>query len=148
MHSRLRQLLFEYLTRQAPELLINGGAKRSLDGLLSITVEQVSGIEEWLLSKGIPADRVEVICCDLMTRRWRPSKYHYIAGLLATYQPAQYALWRENGTLTYQVSRLIDQCGPAFGAFCFSPANTGDQALTVAICNIIESYIHPTGIAQ
>lgn len=148
MHHRLRELLFEYLTRQAPELLINGGAKRSLDGLLSITVEQVSGIGEWLLSKGIPEERVEVICCDLMTRRWRPSKYHYIARMLATYQPSQYTHWRENGTLTYQVSRLIDQCGPVFGAFCFSPASTSDLALKVAICNIIESYIRSTGIAQ
>lgn len=148
MEARLRQLLFEYLTRQAPELLVCRGTQRSLDSLLSITVEQVSGIGAWLLHKGIPPDRVEVICCDLMTRRWRPSKYHYITGLLATHQPAQYALWRESGTLTYQVSRLIDLCAPAFGAFHFSPAGTCDQALTVAICNIIESYIRPTGTAQ
>jgi len=145
MKDRLRELLFEYITRQAPELLIKGRTKDQLDRLLSGSIEQVSRIGEQLLTKGLPVARIEIVCSDLLTRSLRPSRYHYIAGILATYQPGPYARWREMGTLTLQVSRLIDLCEPTFSKFAFRPATAADEVLRLAICEIVETYVHGPG---
>ena len=144
MKEQLRELLFEFLTRQAPEVIINNGAKSKLDSLLSETVEQVEGIGERLISKGIAGDKVVLICLELITRQYKPSKYHYIAAILQQLQPSPYMLWREKGILTLQVSKLIVLCEPAFKDHGFRPATANDQNLRLVISSIVQTYASST----
>jgi len=127
MEELLITKLHSYIIQNNPDLLLTLEGEARISDYLAQKVATVKPLVERLLEEGNAPFFIEEECMDVLTQDLRPSKFHYVCGLLQKDFPFTYAHLRENGLLTYAVTEIIAAYIDLFETHHFSeddPENT------------------------
>lgn len=141
MKELLKQKLWTYLKYNHPDLALRLQESNTVSEHLDEKVNSVSLLVEQLIREGKPIYLIEEQCLNAMTEDLQPSRYNYICSLLSEEFPNEYEKIQESGTLTYEVSNMIDACKDIFEEFDFSVENEDNRFLKYAIIAKLHAYL-------
>jgi len=140
MQEILLKKLHDYIRENNPDILVQLEEEKKVTEYLSDKIKLVDGL---LQETGIkhPAYIIEEACMDILTEDLRPSKYHYICGILEEEFEATYSLLQKSGTLQFEVINLVKYCQPLFDAVGFTLENEDSRELKYSVTGAIAEYL-------
>ena len=140
MKEMLRYKLHEYIRENNPELLLQLEEEGKVTEYLSNKIKLVDALLKEADRKQ-PAYIIEGACMDILTQDLRPSKYHYICGILEEEFETTYTRLQNSGTLQFEVINLINHCQPVFDTIGFTEENEDNRELQNNITGAINEYL-------
>jgi len=141
METVLKEKLWAYIVHNNPDLMITLQESRSVSQYLDEKVNAVMPMAEQLSGEGKPHYIIEELCINAMTGELKPSRYQYIRSVIEEEFPKDYKRRKENGTLTYEVVNLIEECKGIFNDFDFNSENESNRHLRYAIIGQVHNYL-------
>lgn len=141
MESTLKEKLWDYIVHNNPDLMFNLQEKYTVSKYLEEKVSGIRTMAEELLAGNMPLYKVTEVCLSAMTEDLKPSRFLYLKSVLEDEFPSDYERLRENGSLTYELVNLIEQCNEVFETFAFSTENEEDRHLRYAIIGQVHDYL-------
>jgi hypothetical protein len=141
METILIEKLRNYIAANNPDLLVQLQGDFSVTQYLEDKVSQVIPYAERLIGEGKPLYAIEELCVIEMTAELRPSRYHYILGILEEEFLQSYSHFREIGVLTYEIINIIESCKTVFEQLGFTEDNEHDRQIRYAVIGTIGSYL-------
>lgn len=140
MQEILIKKLHDYIRENNPDILVQLEEEKKVTEYLSDKIKLVDGL---LQETGIkqPAYIIEEACMDILTEDLRPSKYHYICGILEEEFEAAYSRLQSSGTLQFEVINMIKYCQPLFDATGFTLENEDSRELQYSVTGAIAEYL-------
>ncbi len=129
MYQQLKEKLWSFIVHNNPDLMFNLQDEYKVTEYLETKVSAVMPKVMKLLEEGKEGYAILEICMNEMTAELKPSRYHYIAGIIKDEFPADYARLREAGQLSYQTVLIVDKCKESFDIFNFCEENKADPVL-------------------
>jgi hypothetical protein len=141
MQEQLTNKLYSYLVHHHLDLLIALQEDHRLTHYLEHKVNSVWELYEGLLAENRPADVIEALCMEELTRDLRPSRFAYVRALLKEEFKMDYQRMNNRGILTYEIINLIGACEPIFGMFGFGEDMMDSRELKYAVMGMIAEYL-------
>lgn len=141
MKENLINKLLEYIRDNNPDILFESEAKGTLVVWLSEKVSSVDSLILQLQKQKLPANQVEEICMEALTKELRPSKFNYISNLLEEEFTKDHNRLLQSGLLQYEVINMINHCEPVFKDLNFSEENEDNRFLRYAITGCVNEYL-------
>lgn len=140
MQAILIDKLHRYLKQNNPDLLLQLEDEGKVTEYLSNKIKIVDALLDQQDTKQ-PSYIIEEACMDILTQDLRPSKYHYICGILEEEFEATYRQFQKSGTLSYEITNLIKYCQPLFDAVGFTLENEDNRELQYSVTGAIGEYL-------
>ena len=140
MQEILIKKLHEYIRENNPDLLLQLEEDGKVTEYLSNKISTVDALLNEA-DKEQPAYIIEEACMDILTQDLRPSKYHYICGILEEEFTATYRQFQKSGTLQFEITNLIKYCQPLFDAVGFTLENEDNRELQYSVTGAIGEYL-------
>ena len=140
MQDILINKLHQYLRENNPDVLLQLEEEGKVTEYLSNKIKLVDALLQEA-DKKQPAYIIEEACMDILTEDLRPSKYHYICGILEEEFEATYRLLQSSGTLQFEVINMIKYCQPLFDAVGFTLENEDSRELQYSVTGAIAEYL-------
>ena len=141
MQGTLINNLYQYISANNPDILLDVEETGSVTTYLSDKVSSVDFLYKQLCTEGKPAYIIEELCMDFLTQDLKPSRYNYIRNILEAEFELKYKELIESGILLYEVSNIIKYCQSVFDDLNFSEANEENRFLRYAITGVIKEYL-------
>lgn len=141
MEELLLEKLYRFIVHNNPDLLVTLQGSQKLADYMEQRLQQVKPQLAEIQASGKPAHIIEDKCMDVLTAELRPSRFHYIRAVLEAEFETAYYRYVNNGSLTYQVISLMEECNPVFDDFGFSEENQHHGKLRTAITNTIRFHL-------
>ena len=140
MQDILIKKLHDYIRENNPDILVQLEEEKKVTEYLSDKIKLVDGLLHESDSTQ-PAYIIEEACMDILTEDLRPSKYHYICGILEEEFEAAYSRLQNSGTLQFEVINLVKYCQPLFDAVGFTLKNEDSRELKYSVTGAIAEYL-------
>lgn len=143
MQEILIKKLHEYIRENNPDVLF----QLEEEGMVTEYLSNKIKLADALLKdadKKQPSYIIEEACMDMLTEDLRPSKYHYICGILEEEFEATYRHIQNSGTFQYEVINLVNYCQPLFDALGFTLKNEDNRELQYSVTGAIAEYLERT----
>lgn len=139
MQTELQTKLYEYLTENNPDLLLQLNEEDSLGTYL---LEKVADVwnETEVLRKQLSPSLYEELCMERLTQDLKPSKYNYILHLIEEEFVSKYIDLQINGLLITECINLVYYCQSIFDDLKFSEENEDNRFNRYAITGMIQEY--------
>lgn len=137
MEEILLEKLYSFIVMNNPDLLVTLQGNINMASYLEQKLDMARPLLNTLQQAGKSAQVIEAQCIHLMTEDLRPSRYHYIRSVLQEEFEMMYYRMTNNGTLTYEIVNLLEDCNVVFDDFGFREENLRDRKLRAAIINTI-----------
>ena len=141
METVLKEKLWAYIVHNNPDLMIGLQESHSVTQYLDEKVNAAMPMAEQLSGEGKPQYIIEELCLNAMTEELKPSRYQYIRSVIEEEFPLDYERMKENGTLTYEIVNLIEECKDIFEGFDFNSENESNRHLRYAIIGQVHNYL-------
>lgn len=141
MRNVLTEKLWTYIVHNNPDLMFRLQESCSVTRYLEEKVNTVMPMIAQLLDEGRPQYIIEELCFNAMIEELKPSRYQYIRSVIEEELTADYERMKENGTFTYEVVNLIEECTSIFNDFDFNSENEANRHLRYAIIGQIHNYL-------
>jgi hypothetical protein len=141
MQELLLKNLYGYIVENNPDLMLSLQDNRQLTAFLEEKIKGIEPLLTQLQDAGRPPHAIEEQCLNVLTEDLRPSRFHYIRAILEEEFEATYYRLKENGTLTYEIINLLDDCNLVFDDFGFSEENEHNRKLHYTITGTISDYL-------
>ncbi|WP_313491989.1 hypothetical protein [Sphingobacterium multivorum] len=129
MYQQLKEKLWSFIVHNNPDLMFNLQEEYKVTEYLETKVSAVMPKVMKYLEEGKEGYAILELCMYEMTMELKPSRYHYIAGIIKEDFPVDYGRLREAGQLSYQTVLIVDKCKQAFDIFNFCEENKNDPIL-------------------
>ncbi|KAA9038703.1 DUF1896 domain-containing protein [Ginsengibacter hankyongi] len=139
MQKILIKKLHDYIRENNPDILVQLEEEKKVTEYLSDKIKLVDGLLQETGKQ--PAYIIEEACMDILTEDLRPSKYHYIYGILEEEFEATYRRLQNSGTLQFEVINLIKYSQPLFDAVGFTLENEDNRELKYSVTGAIAEYL-------
>ena len=140
MQDILINKLHQYLRENNPDVLLQLEEEGKVTEYLSNKIKLVDALLQEA-DKKQPAYIIEEAYMDILTVDLRPSKYHYICGILEEEFEATYRRLQSSGTLQFEVINMIKYCLPLFDAIGFTLENEDSRELQYSVTGAIAEYL-------
>jgi len=141
MKEMLKEKLWTYLVNNNPDLVIRFQEDNSVAEYLEEKVNTVMPAAEHLAGEGRPVYQIEEWCMNEMTADMKPSRYTYIHLVIEEEFSEEYGRMKENGTLTYEIINMVEECKDIFNEFDFKVENEENRYLRYAIIGRVHDYL-------
>lgn len=140
MQEILIKKLHEYIRENNPDLLFQLEEEGKVTEYLSKKIKLADALLKEA-EKEQPAYIIDEAYMDILTEDLRPSKYHYICGILEEEFEATYRHLQNSGTLQFEVINLVKYCQPLFNTEGFTLENEDSRELQYSVTGAIAEYL-------
>lgn len=137
----LTEKLWAYIAYNNPDLMFSLQESYSVTCYMEEKVNAIMPMVAQLLGEGKPQYIIEELCLNEMTEELKPSRYEYIRSVIEEEFNVDFERMKENGTLTYEVVNLIEDCKGIFSDFDFNSENEANRHLRYAIIGQVHDYL-------
>ncbi|WP_130855648.1 hypothetical protein [Olivibacter jilunii] len=141
MEKILIEKLWDYIVTNNPELMYNLQEDYKVQKYLQERVQGILPLADALEKAGEQAYTIEEICLDALTEELRPSRYHYIIGILKEDFEDFFEDMTASGILTFEVLNMMEACEPVFELLNFSVEREQDRMIRYAIIGQLHEYL-------
>lgn len=145
MKEHLIKRLHSYLVQNHIDLLISLQEEHRLTHYLEYKASSVKVMYEGLEAEKRPANVIEALCMEELTRDLRPSRFGYVRALLEEEFEEDALRMAGNGILAYEVINLMGACEPIFEVFGFGQEMEDSKELRYAVMGMIAEYLENRG---
>lgn len=129
MYQQLKEKLWSFIVHNNPDLMFNLQDEYKVTEYLETKVSAVMPQVMKYLEEGKEGYAILELCMNEMTAELKPSRYHFIAGIIKDDFTADYFRLREAGQLSYQTVVIVDMCKEIFDVFNFCEEHKTDPVL-------------------
>lgn len=129
MYQQLKEKLWSFIVHNNPDLMFNLQDEYKVTEYLEKKVSAVMPMVMQYLEEGKEGYAILELCMNELTKELKPSRYHFIAGIIKDEFPADYVRLREAGQLSYQTVLIVDKFKETFDIFNFCEENKTDPVL-------------------